>query len=142
MEQRQYRQQTGPALIEKIIAGLTYITMGTVGFVWLLIGLFTKSKIKPFLQYHIFQSIFISIAFFLLNAFLGLIMNILSFIPLVNQLVLQFTFYLNAPFLFGFSVIQALMYSVLGYLVVTSLQGQFSYLPYISEIIKANVRNS
>jgi len=136
------RLQNGPVLIEKLIAALSYLTMGTIGFFWLLLGIFTKNKIRPFLQYHIFQSIFISIAFFLLNAFLGLIMNILSFIPLVNQLVLQFTFYLNAPFIFGFSLIQALMYSIIGYLVVTSAQGRFSYLPYISEIIKANVKNS
>jgi len=136
------RVQNGPALIEKIIAALSYLTMGTVGFFWLLIGIFTKNTIRPYLQYHIFQSIFISIAFFLLNAFLGLIMNILSVIPLVNQLVLQFTFYLNAPFIFGFSLIQAVMYSVILYLVITSFQGKFSYLPYISEIIKANVKNS
>lgn len=136
------RVQNGPALIEKIIASLSYLTMGTVGFFWLLLGIFTKNTIRPYLQYHIFQSIFISIAFFLLNAFLGLIMNILSLIPLVNQLVLQFTFYLNAPFIFGFSLIQAVMYSIIIYLVVTSFQGKFSYLPYISEIIKANVKNS
>ena len=136
------RNYSGPALIEKIIAALTYLTMGTVGFFWLLLALFTKNSIKPFLQYHIFQSIFISIAFFLLNAILGLVMNILSVIPFVNQLVLQFTFYLNAPFLLGFSLIQAVMYLIIGYLVVTSMQGKFSYLPYISDIIKANVRNS
>lgn len=133
---------SAPLLIEKIIAALSYITFGFVGFFWLLLGIFTKNSLRPYLKYHIFQSIFISIAYFLLSQFLGLIMNILSMIPLVNQLVLQLTFYLNAPFIFDFSVIQIFVYSIIIYLVATCLQGKFSYLPWISEIINANVRNS
>lgn len=134
--------QTQPLLIEKIIASLSYITMGLVGFIWLLIGLFTKNNLRPYLKYHVFQSIFISIAYFLASALLELIMNILSIIPLVNQLVLQITFYFNAPFIVGFSIIQLAVYAVIAYLVVTCLQGQYSYLPFISEIIEANVKNS
>lgn len=128
--------------MEKIIASLSYITFGFVGFFWMLLGIFTKNNLRPYLKYHVFQSIFLSIAYFLLSALLGLIMNILSIIPLVNQLVLQFTFYLNAPILFGFSLIQVVIYSIIFYLVITSFQGQYSYLPWISEIIKMNVRNS
>lgn len=131
-----------PLLIEKIIAALSYITFGFVGFFWLLLGIFTKNSLRPYLKYHIFQSIFISIAYFLLGQFLGLIMNILSMIPFINQLVLQFTFYLNAPLIFDFSVIQIFVYSIIIYLVATCLQGKFSYLPWISEIINANVKNS
>mgnify|MGYP001805807633 CR=1 FL=1 len=131
-----------PLLMEKIIAALSYLTMGFVGFIWLLIGIFTKNNLRPYLKYHIFQSIFISIAYFLLCALLGLVMNILSIIPFINQLVLQFTFYLNAPMFFGFSLIQLLFNLVIIYLVVTSFQGKYSYLPWISDIIKMNVRNS
>lgn len=138
--QKKYSQE--PLMMEKIIAVLSYLTSGFVGFFWLLIGIFTKNTLRPFLQYHIFQSIFISIAFFLLNALLGLIMNILSIIPVVNLIVLQFTFYLNAPIIFGFSIIQTLMYALIAYLAVTSFQGKFSYIPWISDIIKSNVRGT
>lgn len=139
---RNIHSQNEPLLMEKLIASLSYITFGFVGFCWLLLGIFTKNSLRPYLKYHIFQSIFLSIAYFLLSAFLGLIMNILSIIPFVNQLVLQVTFYLNAPILFGFSLIQAIIYAIIIYLVVTSFQGQYSYLPWISEIIKTNVKNS
>lgn len=135
-------QQNGPLLIEKIIAGLSYLTMGFVGFIWLLIGIFTKSKLRPFLKYHIFQSIFISIAYFLLCQFLGLIMNMLSIIPLVNQIIMQFTLFLNMSLFFGFSIIQLVLYGIILYLVATSFQGQYSYLPWVSDIIRANVKNS
>lgn len=135
-------QQSQPLLIEKIIAALSYLTMGFVGFIWLLIGFFTKNNLRPFLKYHIFQSIFISFAYLIISLILGMIMNILSVIPLVNQLVLQFTFYLNAPLLFGFSIIQILVNIVILYLAVTSLQGRYSYIPWVSDIIKINVKNS
>lgn len=136
------RYQSEPNITEKIVAALSYLTSGLVGFVWLLIGVLTKSNLKPYLKYHIFQSIFISILFFLLSYLIGFVMNILSFIPLVNQLIMQFTFYLNAPLLLGFSLIQVFIYMLIFYLVITSAQGQYSYLPWISEIIKANVKNS
>lgn len=129
-----------PFFMEKLIAAMSYITFGFVGFFWMLLGIFTKNSLRPYLKYHIFQSIFIAIAYFLLGQLLGLVMNILSVIPVISQLVLQFTFYLNAPLLFGFSVINLFIYGVIFYLVVTSLQGQLSYLPWISEIIKANVQ--
>lgn len=134
-------QEQQPLMMEKIISALSYVTMGFVGFIWLLIGFFTKNNLRPFLKYHIFQSIFISFAFFVFSWLLGLVMTILSVIPFINQLVLQFTFYLNAPFIFGFSLIQSLIYCVIGYLVFTCLQGQFSYLPWISDIVKYNVKN-
>lgn len=139
--QKKYSQQE-PLLMEKIIASLSYITFGFVGFIWLILAIFTKNNLRPYLKYHIFQSIFISIGYFLLSKFIELIMNILSIIPLVNQLVLQVTFYLNAPLLLGFSLIQVVIYAIILYLVITSFQGQYSYLPWISEIIKTNVKNS
>lgn len=131
--------QESPVLIEKIIASLSYFTFGFAGFLWLIVGVVTKNQLRPFLKYHIFQSIFLSIAYFLICAFLGLIMSILSMIPFVNQLILQLTFYFNAPFIFGFSSIQLAVYVVILYLIVTCTQGKYSYFPWVSEIIKANV---
>lgn len=128
-----------PLFMEKLIASLSYLTFGFVGFIWLLIAIFTKNNIRSFLRYHIFQSIFIAILYFLIGAFLGLIMNILSIIPFVNQLILQITFYFNAPLLFGFSLIQAFVYAIIFYLVITCCQGKYSYIIWVSDIIKANV---
>ncbi len=130
-----------PTILEKGIACASYITFGFVGFVWLLIALFTKNNLRPYLKYHVFQSIFISIFYFLLCTFIGMMMDILSMVPLLNVLIMQITYYLNAPLIFGSSLIQIIVDIIIIYLVVTSLQGKYSYLPWISEIIKANVRN-
>ena len=128
-----------PFLIEKIIAALSYITMGMAGFIWLIIGLFTKARLRPFLQYHIFQSIFIAIAFTVLSIFVGWVSNILSFIPLINKLVAQITFLINMPLLFNYSLIQIVIYSFLIYLAGTSFMGQYSYIPWVSDVIDSNI---
>ncbi len=128
-----------PYLIERIIASLSYMTMGMVGFIWLIIGLFTKASLKPFLKYHIFQSIFISLGFAVLSIFVGWVSNILSFIPLINKLVAQINFLLNMPLIFDYSILQTVIYVFLIYLAVTSFAGKFSYIPWISDIIDQNV---
>ena len=133
-------QVSKPRMIERIIAPLSYITMGLVGFVWLLLATFSKyGGVKPFLRYHIFQSIFLSIAYFLLCKICGLFLGVLSMIPFVNVLVLRINFYLNMPLIFSYSFIQILCYTVIFYLVITSFQGKYSYLPWVSDIIDSNV---
>ena len=128
-------------MIERIIAALTYLTMGMVGFIWLIIGLFTKARLKPFLQYHIFQSIFISLAFAVLSILVSWLSNILSFIPLINRIVAQITFLLNMPLIFDYSLLQSVIYLFLIYLAVTAFIGKFSYIPWVSDIIDQNINH-
>ena len=128
-----------PFMIERIVAALSYITMGFAGFVWLLIGLFTHSHLRPFMQYHIFQSIFIAIAYFLLSILCGFLLNILSFIPFINKLVAQITFLLNAPLIGPYSLIQFVLYTIILYLTITSFMGKYSRIPWISDIINQNI---
>ena len=128
-----------PYMIVRIIAALTYLTMGMVGFIWLIAGLFTKARLKPFLQYHIFQSIFIALGFTVLSIFIGWLSNLLSFIPIINRLVAQITFLLNMPLIFDYSLLQAVIYAILIYLAVTAFMGKYSYIPWVSDIIDQNI---
>jgi len=127
-------------LIERIVAAASYLTMGFAGFIWLIIGLIRRSQLTSFLQYHIFQSIFISLAYVLLCYILGFILNILSFIPFINVLAAQITLFFNAPLIFGFSIIQTAIYVLLFYLAGGSLMGKFTKIPWVSDIIMYNVR--
>lgn len=135
-----YSDYDRPYMIERIVSALTYPTMGMIGFIWLILGLITHAKLRPFTQYHIFQSIFLSIGYVIISILLGVLSNILSVIPLINKLTAQIIFWLNMPAIFGYSLIQACIYSVIIYLTVTALMGKFSYLPWVSDIIKHNIR--
>ncbi len=132
-------RENTPSLIERLVAGLSYLTMGMVGFIWLIIGLFTQASLKQFLKYHIFQSIFISLGFAVISIFIGWVSNILSFIPLINKVVAQINFWINMPLIFDYSLLQTVLYSFIIYLAITSFIGKYSYIPWVSDIIDQNI---
>ena len=125
-----------PYPIERILSAGTYLTAGGVGFVWLIIAALFKKTVTKFLMYHILQSIFISILFFLISILGNLIYIILYRIPLLNAI----PYLINAkiPFLFDLSLVQAFTTTIILYLAITSGMGYFSYLPWVSNIIKDN----
>ena len=129
-----------PYMIERIVATLSYLCMGVVGFIWLILGLFTKASLRPFMQYHIFQSIFISIALYLIETLLRIIVGILVHIPVIGKIVMNLIVFLNSPILLDYSLIQVIFVGLLAYLMLTSFLGMYSYLPFISDIIRQNVR--
>jgi len=132
---------TSPNLFERLIVVSNYITFGIVGFAWLIINAIRGGRLTPFLQYHIFQSFFLVMFYWLLTVFISLIAQILSFIPFINLLVLKILFYFNTPFFFGrYSIISGTVSLIILYLVLSSLQGKFSYIPWVSDIINRTVR--
>lgn len=126
---------------ERLIAAVNYITFGLVGFVYLVFNAIRGGRMSAFLQYHIFQSFFLVMFYWLLTVFISLIAQILSFIPFINIIVLKLLFYFNAPILFGhYSIVSGTVTLIILYLVFTSIQGMFSYIPWVSDIIKRAVR--
>lgn len=129
-------------LFERTVALLNYVTFGLVGFVYLILVAFKKVRLTPFLQYHIFQTFFLVILYWLLTVIISLLVQILSLIPFLNVLVLKLLFYFNAPVFFNkYSIISGSMQLLLFYLCVTSFMGAFSFVPWVSNIIKANIRH-
>ena len=112
------------------------MTAGGVGFVWLIIAAFLKKQVTKFLMYHIMQSIFISILFFLVYTILGFVSVVLYKIPVINVI----PYLLNMPIgiLFNLSIIQLCTTSIIIYLAVMAGLGYYSYLPWVSDIIKGN----
>ncbi len=135
-----YNNSENPYMIERIVAALTYPTMGMIGFIWLILGLITKARPRAFTLYHIYQSIFLSIAYVVLSLLIGIVVNILSYVPLINKLVAQIVFWTNAPVFFGYSIIQTIIYAIILYFAVFAFMGRDSYFPWVSEIIKENLR--
>lgn len=125
-----------PYPIERILSVASYMTAGGVGFVWLIIAAFLRKQVTPFLMYHIMQSIFLSILFYLLSVLGSLLLVIIYKIPIINLIPLI----LSSPisFIFNFSILQLFTTTIILYLAITSGMGYYSYLPWISDIIKGN----
>lgn len=122
--------------IERIISALSYLTAGFAGFIWLIVASILKKHVTQFLLYHILQSIFLSIAYFLLATFAELIYVILYKIPFINAI----PYFINMPlpFLFDLSVVQGITTAIILYLAITSAMGLYSYFPWVSDIININ----
>lgn len=129
--------------MERIISAASYLTAGMVGFIWLIIAALLRKTVKSFLMFHIMQSIFISIAYFLFIKLYQLVFIILVKIPLINSLLLFFNsiVFNPLPIFWGMSLIQLFTSTVIIYLVITSFMGMYSYIPYVSDIIKTNTGN-
>ena len=125
-----------PYAIERILSAATYLTAGGVGFVWLIIAALTKKMVTPFLMYHILQSIFISILFYLVSLLSGLLFWIIYRIPFINAI--PYLINLPIPFLFDLSIVQTFTTTIILYLAITAGMGYYSYLPIISDIIRQN----
>lgn len=130
----QHSKQIYP--IERIVSALSYMSAGCAGFIWLLIAALMKKHVTPFLLYHILQSIFLSILYFLIATFADLIYVILYRIPLINAI----PYFINMPlpFLFKLSIVQVITTSIILYLAITSFLGFYSYIPWVSDIIDTN----
>lgn len=122
--------------IERIISAGTYLTAGGVGFVWLIIATLMKKRMTSFVKYHIFQSIFLSMAYFILSMLVSLIYIILYRIPIINAI----PYFINMPIpiFFGLSIIQAITTTFILYLAITSFMGKYTYIPWVSDIINQN----
>lgn len=128
-----------PSLFEKLVAGASYI-FPLVGFVFVIITALLKKDMKAFLKYHIFQSIFIAFTLWIVVSGLGFLMKFVSYIPGVKNVVGIITFFLNTPLFYGFSIITFLYFLFVIYLIIGVLRGSDSYVPWISDVIKTNLR--
>ncbi len=134
----QYRDSE-PLPLERLIAALSYLTMGLIGFIWMILGAILKLGLKPFLKFHIFQSIFLSILFYLLSSAVSLVLGLLSYIPFIGGIISTITFYIATPLFGPFSFLNLIFITFIAYLIITSLRGKFSYIPWVSDIIKTNI---
>ena len=128
-----------PSLFEKLVASASYI-FPLVGFVFVIITALLKKDMKAFLKYHIFQSTFIAFTLWIVVSGLGFLMKFVSYIPGVKNVVGIITFFLNTPLFYGFSIITFLYFLFVIYLIIGVLRGSDSYVPWISDVIKTNLR--
>ncbi len=119
--------------MERVISSLTYLTLGWAGVIVLIIQAVTKKQPTQFVMYHILQSIFLCFGFYVVSELFNLLTILIARIPIINLVPIL----INMPIdvLYGLSLIQAICYTVLIYLILTSLMGKYSFLPWVSNII-------
>lgn len=130
--------------IEKIVSVLSYYTCGFVGLLYLIIAIIQKKGLRPFLKYHVFMSIFLSLLIFVVSKVLIFVINILGYIPFVKAVVFSITVMATSELIsflgLHFSIITLLITALYTYLAVGAILGKYSYIPWVSQIISYNMR--
>ena len=126
-----------PDLGEKIISILSYLSAGMVGFIWMIIAYATGKTLKPFLKFHSYQSIFISILYYVLTLVLGILISFLKIIPFIGALVINLVMYINQyPLFLGYSIVQTVVILVIGYLIFCCIKGIEGNIYWISDNVR------
>ena len=136
--QQPYNRPQPIAPGEKIIAAASYLTAGVVGFIWIIISHVSGSRLKNFLRFHIYQSIFLSILYYVFNVILSILVGIVVKIPFFGSLVYSVYFWtFDMKIIFGYSIVDTFIFITIAYLVINSIFGKYGRLPWVSKVIKS-----
>lgn len=124
---------------EKVLSILSYMTFGIVGFIWLLIANWKNKKIRYFLNYHIYQSIFIAVLLTLLYYVFEFVFAIFSKIPFLEMVaaVLNYVFTVKIISFLGFqsTLVYLTILFLKIYLIVGVILGKCFYIPFVTKTI-------
>lgn len=126
-------------LLDRLVAFLSYVTAGWFGMIYCIVLFVGKKMPSSFVRYNVFQSIFISLLYFVLSFGLGLVLKFLSYIPFLNYIVASITFQFNRPIFFEYSFVQTFMVGLTVYMAVVSLLGRRPRVYWVSKIIDNSV---
>ena len=128
-------------LKDSIISLLAYVTFGFASLIWIIYANVTKKRISEYLQFNLYQAIFISILMAVVSLLYNIIIDFLSFIPFIRTVAKVFNEFFNlTPMFFGYSLSALLSLALIIYLCAFVVVNKKPYLPIISDIISANVR--
>lgn len=133
-----YKNARVVPLSERLIAVLTYLTAGIVGFIWIILAYIAGKNLKSFVKFHAYQSLILSVLYALLRAIFVMLFNVVSNIPLVGSLVYYLKYYIfDFKIILGVSSIcDFVVLLILAYLLIGSFLGKEAYIPKISDIIR------
>ena len=134
------RRRRSVGIVDRLVSFLSYISAGWFGMIYCIVLFIGKKMPSMFVRYNVFQSIFISLLYFVLSFGFGLLLKFLSYIPFLNYIVATITFQFNRPVIFDYSFIQAFMVGLTIYLAVISILGRRPRVFWVSKIIDNAVR--
>lgn len=127
--------------IEKIISVLSYATMGIAGLIWVIIAYICKRHIKYFLMFNITQSMVISIILAIVKLLVGLIMQLLTYIPFLNFISAILNYVLSIKIIrvyslgLSFSLFEFFIFILLIYIIIGVCLGKIFNVPYLTKLI-------
>lgn len=131
------RFNSGPTFGDKLVCVFSYLTTGMVGFIWIIYSYVTHRTIKPFVKFHAYQSIFLSIIMYLFSIVFRILLSFVKIIPILGDLVLNIVRLITVfPIVFGYSILHIAILLLLLYLIYVSFKGEMGDIPWVSDNVK------
>ena len=133
--------------LEKIISILSYMSMGIIGVLWIILAYVMKKNLKFFLMYNITQSMVISIVLAIVKLALDLILPILSVIPILSYISAIFNYLISIklirlyPLGISFTILELVVFVILAYICVGVLAGRIFYVPVLTNFMQKVLKN-
>ena len=129
-------------LLEKIISILSYMTMGIVGLIWIIIAYTNKKSLKYFLMYNISQSMVIAILLAILKLVLDIVLSILAVIPFLSYITAIFNYIISIKIIriyglgLSFTLFELLVFILLSYIIAGIFIGRIFYIPMLTSLMQ------
>jgi len=122
---------------EKFFSGLTCLTYGLTGFLWLIVSHIRKQSLSPFARFHIFQSILVFFALYIIGLILNIFLGFLQIMPFIGPIFVNIAYFIKGyPLIFGLSAAQLLIEGIAAYMAVFALWGKYAEVPGISDTVR------
>lgn len=132
-----YNRPTTVAIGERLIAAASYLSVGVFGFFWIIIAHVTNSRVKNFVKFHIFQSIFIAILYYLFRLILNILLGVANEIPVIGYVInLIYEYVFEVQLILNFSIADFTALLVIVYLIINSLLARSGNIPWVSNVVK------
>ncbi len=129
-------------LLEKIISTLSYMTMGIIGLIWIIIAYANKKNLKYFLMYNISQSMVIAILLAILKIALDIVLSILAKIPFLSYVAAIFNYIISVKMVrvyglgISFTIFELLVFILLAYIIAGVIVGRIFYIPALTSVMQ------
>lgn len=141
------RNNTNIMPIEKIISILSYITMGIVGLIWVIIAYVNKKSLRYFLMYNVSQSMVIAIVLAIVKLLLDLIIPVLWIIPVISYIASLLNFLVSVKVIrlyflgVSFTIFELFIFLLLSYIISGVIVGRNFYVPGLTKLMQRAMKN-
>ncbi len=126
----------GPTAVERLIAGLWYVTFGMVGLIYLIVT--GKQNQSNYMQFNFLQSILLGLLTIVLGYSITAIANLLGgTVGLVSSGAANVV---TTPFGLLSLLIQGLSYILMLYGAIWAFLGKEAEIPFISKLVRRQMR--
>ncbi len=135
---REYRNyRAGINAEDRIVSGLTGLTYGLAGFIWLIVSHIRGKSLSPFARFHIFQSILIFFGIYVINLIINIFLGFFQIMPFIGPFIVNVFYYITAyPLILGLSLTTFLVQALAVYMAVCGFWGKYAEIPVISDQIR------